>query len=249
MYSQILYEVADRVAVITLNRPEKLNVFSGSMANEIYDAFDRSWKDNDVGAIVLTGAGRGFCGGMDLQALGTPEGRKLVADSPLLQKFPLENWNSPKPTICAFNGTAVGVGITMAVSFDIRIGSENSKYSVPFIKLGLVPGFGGSRMLQDLVGRSRALRLLQTGEMIDAHEALRIGLIDKLVPAGEALNAAREMAKTMASYDPFVLGLLKRSVNFSASHPDIEEVLANEMKISNELLAKRSPTIPAKGAH
>jgi 2-(1,2-epoxy-1,2-dihydrophenyl)acetyl-CoA isomerase len=249
MYSQILYEVADRVAVVTLNRPEKLNVFSGTMADELYDAFDRSQKDKDVGAIVFTGAGRGFCGGMDLQALGDPAEREKVAKSPFLLKFPQENWNSPKPTICAFNGTAVGVGITMAVSFDIRIGSENSKYSVPFIKLGLLPGFGGSRMLQDLVGRSRALRLLQTGEMIDAPEALRIGLIDKMVPAGEALNAARAMAKTMASYDPFVLGLLKRSVNFSASHPDIEEVLENESRLSAELLSKRSPPIPKRGAH
>jgi 2-(1,2-epoxy-1,2-dihydrophenyl)acetyl-CoA isomerase len=233
-YSQILYEVAGHIATITLNRPEKRNAFSGTMGEEIYDAFSRAIDDKDARAIILTGSGDTFCVGIDLAVIEDDAERDMI-----LKHFATRNYHCPKPTLCAMNGTSVGVGITMAVSFDIRIGTEDAKFAVPFAKLGLLPGFGASHLLPGLVGRSRALELVLGAGTIRGPEALAMGLIDRMVPAGEALNTARAMATAMAGYDPVVLAMAKQSIDFGVAH-SLEESLENEGKLAEVLNARRA---------
>lgn len=238
-YSQILYAVSDRIATITLNRPEKRNAFSGTMGEEIYDAFSRAVDDKDARAIIVTGGGRDFCVGMDLTVIDDDSEREKIINGQFLKNFATRNYHCPKPTICAMNGISVGVGITMAVSFDIRIGTEDGKFAVPFVKLGILPGFGASHLLPGLVGRGRALEWLLGAGTITAPEALAMGLIDKMVPTGEVLNAARKLAATMAGFDPTVVAKAKQSINFSIDHT-LEQALENEGKLAAELNAARA---------
>ena len=238
-YSQILYDVAGHIATITLNRPAKRNAFSGTMGEEIYDAFSRAIDDKDARAIILTGSGDTFCVGIDLAVIEDDAERDMILNGKFLKHFAMRNYHCPKPTLCAMNGTSVGVGITMAVSFDIRIGTEDAKFAVPFAKLGLLPGFGASHLLPGLVGRSRALELVLGAGTIRGPEALAMGLIDKMVPAGEALNIARSMAAAMAGYDPAVLAMAKQSINFGVAH-SLEASLENEGKLAEVLNARRA---------
>ena len=238
-YSQILYEVSEHVATITLHRPETRNAFSGTMGEEIYDAFSRAIDDREARVIILTGTGDTFCVGMDLAVIEDDAERDMILNGNFLKHFATRNYHCPKPTICAMNGTSVGVGITMAVSFDIRIGTEDAKFAVPFAKLGLLPGFGASHLLPGLVGRSRALEWVLGAGTIRGPEALQMGLIDKMVPAGQALSTARTMASAMAGYDPMVLSMAKQSINFGVAH-SLEESLENEGRLAEVLNARRA---------
>lgn len=238
-YSQILYDVAGHIATITLHRPEKRNAFSGTMGEEIHDAFLRAVDDEDVRAIILTGSGDTFCVGIDLAVIEDDAERDMILNGNFLKYFATCNYHCSKPTICAMNGTSVGVGITMAVSFDIRIGTEDAKFALPFAKLGLLPGFGASHLLPGLVGRSRALELVLGAGTIRGPEALQMGLIDKMVPPGQALSTARAMAAAMAGYDPTVLAMAKQSINFGVAH-SLEQSLENEGTLAEVLNARRA---------
>ncbi len=238
-YSQILYQVSEHIATITLNRPEKRNAFSGTMGEEIYDAFTCAIDDPAARAIILTGAGDTFCVGMDLAVIEDDAERDMILNGNFLKHFATRNYHCAKPTFCAMNGTSVGVGITMAVSFDFRIGTEEAKFAVPFAKLGLLPGFGASHLLPGLVGRSNALELVLGAGTIRGPQALAMGLIDKMVPAGQALSTARAMAAAMAGYDPTVMAMAKQSINFGVAH-SLEESLENEGKLADVLNARRA---------
>jgi enoyl-CoA hydratase/carnithine racemase len=242
-YEQVLYDVDAGIATITLNRPDRLNAFTGTMGEELWDAFNQALRDDAVRAIIFTGAGRAFCAGVDLQALSQPGQGALISSGEFIRKFPEAMYHCPKPSICAINGHAIGVGVTMAVSFDMRIAAADAKLAVPFAKLGILPGFGSTHLLPRLVGRGRALELLLTARTVLAPEALEMGLVNQVVPAEQVLPSARELAATMASYDPYVLATVKRSFNASQDLT-LAGAVESEGRFSAELRARRA----ARGA-
>src|ERR1700736_3595739 len=198
-YEQIATEVSDRVLTITLNRPERLNAWTATMGRELIAAFDRADADDEVGAIIVTGAGRGFCAGADLEAGGdTFNARARGVTEGLPEdnggQFTLRVFNSLKPVIAAINGPAVGVGATMTLPMDVRLASEEARMGFVFARRGIVPEACSSWFLPRVVGISRAMEWVATGRVFSAQEALEAGLVRSLHPADELLGAARELA-------------------------------------------------------
>jgi len=213
MYEQILYEAREGIATITLNRPDKLNAYTVRMGEELVDAFGRVRTDDALRVAILTGAGRGFCAGVDLDALKKPEGGAgpgpRLGEEAFVRTFPAELLRFPKPVIAAINGAAIGVGVTMTLPCDVRLAAAEAKLGLTFTKLGLLPGLGSTHLLPRLVGRARALELVLTARVISAEEAARIGLVNRVVPGDALLKQAGEMAAAMAEKDPAVLAAAK----------------------------------------
>ena len=212
MYEQILYDVREGIATITLNRPEKLNAYTVRMGEELVDAFGRARDEAAVRVILLTGAGRAFCAGVDLDALKAPAGGgqgPRLGEEAFVRTFPPELLRLPKPVIAAIHGAAIGVGVTMTLPCDVRLAAAGAKLGVTFTKLGLLPGLGSTHLLPRLVGRARALELVLTARVIEAEEAARIGLVNRVVFGDGLLKEAREMAAAMAEKDPAVLAAAK----------------------------------------
>jgi enoyl-CoA hydratase/carnithine racemase len=219
-FTEVTYEKGDGVATITLNRPERMNAFTNTMIHEWALALEDSRTDPDVRAVIVTGAGRGFCAGADLR--GGEIGLPSVGDGPP-SAADRRNWlrdgvhNVPrqvaildKPYIAAVNGPAVGAGMDMVSMTDIRIASEEARFAMSYVKVGLVPGDGGCYYLPRIVGLAKALELIWTGDFFDAQEALRIGYVSKVVPAGELMDAARSLAKRIAEGPAVAIQLAKR---------------------------------------
>ncbi len=215
-FETIRYEVADGVLTITLNRPDRLNAFTETMMNELLAAFDASDADDDVRAVIVTGAGRGFCAGADLAKGGdTFDWRERAAAGDVPRdgggRVVLRIYNSVKPVIAAINGPAVGVGVTMTLPMDIRMAAEGAKIGFVFARRGIVPEACSSWFLPRLVGVSQAMEWVATGRVFDAEEAHRGGLVrsvhagDDLLPAANAL--AREIADNTA---PVSVALARR---------------------------------------
>lgn len=204
IYEQILYDVEDNILTITLNRPEKLNAFTGQMLTELIDALDRADADDDVRAIIFTGAGRGFCAGADLSGGGNTFDSARRGDSESRMQpdgggiLTLRLFECLKPVISACNGAAVGVGATMQCATDIRLASENAKYGFVFAKRGIVPEACSSWFLPRIVGMSQALEWCYSGKVFDADEARAKGLVRSVHAADELMPAARELAKSFA---------------------------------------------------
>src|SRR6478609_3203156 len=198
-------DVADRVATLTINRPDKLNALNDATIAELGHAIDQIRVDDAIGGAILTGAGRAFVAGADIS--------ELSGQSPVLGKARARAGQDvfrrfetcPKPVIAAINGFALGGGCELAMSCHIRLASDAAKFGQPESKLGLLPGFGGTQRLARLVGKGRANQLLLTGEMIDAAEAYRIGLVNKVVAAGELIGAARAMLTTILAMGPLAV--------------------------------------------
>jgi enoyl-CoA hydratase/carnithine racemase len=198
-YQTIRTESADKVATIWLNRPEARNAFSGDMTRELHEAFARFEADDEVRAIVVTGSGKYFSAGADLGRRGSatfarPDG---AAEPP-----PAARAEPPRmrtPVIAALNGSAVGMGITLPISWDIRFAAADAKYGFVFTRRGLVPEAGSTWMLPRLVGVSRAMELLLSGRIFSGTEGAEIGLFTRALPAGEVLPAAQEFARELAA--------------------------------------------------
>ena len=244
-YETILYAVADRIATITLNRPEKRNAYVPQMGEEIVSAFRAARDDADVRAVILTGAGQGFCAGVDLDALkamqagqSTGQGPKL-GEEEFVTRFPLELLAFPKPVIAAVNGAAVGVGVTMILPCDIRIASERAKLGLTFTKLGILPGLGSTGLLPKLVGLGRAQELVLTARVIEAPEALSIGLVSRVVPGDALLATAREVAAMTIACDPDALAVAKQVLHASAT-AGMAEAIANERAANAELRERKA---------
>jgi 2-(1,2-epoxy-1,2-dihydrophenyl)acetyl-CoA isomerase len=239
-YADILYEVSEGIATITLNRPEKLNAYTTEMGDEVYDAFGRSRDDESVRAVILTGAGRGFCAGVDLehlkahQAGGNASKGPRLGEEAFLKKLPLEIIEFPKPVIVGMNGAAIGVGMTIALPCDIRIAAAGAKLGLTFAKLGILPGLGSTHLLPRLVGMAKAQELVLTARVIRAEEALEIGLVNQVVPAEQVVPAAREMALQMAECKPEVIAAAKRALYYGGS-ATMAEAMQNEQDRSAEL--------------
>ena len=212
-YETITFSVADRIATVTINRPDKLNALNERVIVELGDAIDAAGEDPAIGAVLLTGAGRAFVAGADISELETQSAMsaKLLAQrgQDVFRRFE----TSSKPTVAAVNGFALGGGCELAMSCHIRLASEFAKFGQPEVKLGLVPGYGGTQRLPRLIGKGRALQLLLTGEMIDAQEAFRIGLVNQVVPAGELVTAATNLLQTILANGPLAVAHCIEAVN------------------------------------
>jgi enoyl-CoA hydratase len=202
VYELLTFQVADRIATITVNRPDKLNALNDALMAELGRAIDEAVGREDVGGVLLTGAGRAFVAGADIAELAGQNAIEGKARAERGQRTFRRFETSPKPTIAAVNGFALGGGCELAMACHIRLASDAAKFGQPEVKLGIVPGYGGSQRLPRLVGKGRALQLLLTGEMIDAAEALRIGLVNRVVPAAELLPSARTMLATILAQGP-----------------------------------------------
>ncbi len=230
MPEQIRTELQDRVLTITLNRPERLNAWTPVMMRELIEAFDRADADDEVRAVVVTGAGRGFCAGADLAAGGDtfdPSKRERAADGDPVPRdgggrFTLRVFDSTKPVIAAINGPAVGVGATMTLPMDIRLASDTARIGFVFARRGIVPEAGSSWFLPRLVGISQAMEWVATGRVFDAAEALRGGLVRSVHRPGELLDAAYAIATEIADNTaPVSVALARRMMwtMLGAEHP------------------------------
>ncbi len=215
-FNDILYSLDHGVARITLNKPEKLNALSWGSWAEIEHAIAAADDDDDVKAVLITGAGRGFCAGTDLTT-GTRESdwpdRPLAGRPGLMRSRYLgtaQVYHCRKPTIAAVNGASVGAGFSLAMACDIRIASEAARFSAIFVKRAIVADTGCTWFLPRLVGVENALKLMYTGRIIDAAEALRIGLVSEVVPADELDARASELAYEIASGPSVAIELMKR---------------------------------------
>jgi enoyl-CoA hydratase/carnithine racemase len=229
-YSEILYDLADGIATITLHRPDKMNAFTGTMMNELIDAFDRTDADDDVRAVIITGAGdRAFCAGADLSAGGqtfSKGGSDVLTDAGVPRDgggmVSLRIFNSKKPVIGAFNGAAVGVGVTMTLPMDIRIASTTARFGFVFARRGIVPEAASSWFLPRIVGISQALEWSFSGRVFDADEALAGGLVRSLHEPDDLLPAARAIAADIVEHAAPVSVALTRQMMWrmlGADHP------------------------------
>src|SRR5215210_7203500 len=233
-YQQIIYSVDDRVATITLNRPDQLNAFTGTMMYEMIDAFDRIDADDDVRAVIVTGAGRGFCAGADLSGGGATfsrggsdqgsdaqiDGHDVTRDGGGL--LTLRIFECKKPVIAAVNGAAVGVGVTMTLPMDIRLASEGARFGFVFARRGIVPEAASSWFLPRVVGISQAAEWCYTGRLFTAHEAKDGRLVRSVHPADELLPAARALGREIAENTAPVSVALTRQMLWrmlGADHP------------------------------
>lgn len=235
-FTEILYDVKDKVATITLNRPDKLNAFTGTMMKEMCEAFDLSDADDDVRAVVVTGAGRGYCAGADLSSGGETFARPDTGDG----AEPAEpDWSDPKyrdgggilalrifeslkPVIGAINGPSVGIGSTMQLPMDIRIASEKAKFGFVFARRGIVPEACSSYFLPRIVGISQAVEWAYSGRVFDAAEALKGGLVKEVVPHEDLLPRAYEIAQEIAqNTSPLSVTLIRHMMwrMLGADHP------------------------------
>ena len=227
-FQEILYDVADGVATITLNRPDRLNAFTPTMMQELIDAFDRVDEDDDVRAVIVTGAGRGFCAGADLGGGGgTFDARERGngGDAPHRDgggRVSLRIYDCTKPVIAAINGPAVGVGITMTLPMDVRLVAEGAKIGFVFARRGIVPEACSSWFLPRIVGISRAMEWVATGRVFDAQEALEGGLARSVHASDELLGAANALAREIAENSaPVSVAVARRLLwtMLGADHP------------------------------
>lgn len=228
-YEQILYSIEDRILTITLHRPEKLNAFTEQMAAEVLDALGRADADDEVRAIVFTGAGRGFCAGADLESGAAAFDAEAHGHKESLEEFrdgggviSLRIYDCKKPVIAALNGPAVGVGITMTLPMDIRIASSAARIGFVFARRGVVPEACSSWFLPRLVGISRAAEWVYTGRVFPAEEALAGGLVSRMVAPEELLPAARAIAREIAENTSAMSVALSRQLMWKmlgADHP------------------------------
>ena len=223
-YSEIKHVINNRKSMITLNRPSRLNAYTPDMGDEIIAAFREDVIDSNVDVIILKASGKGFCAGADKDFLlgnkVSKKGIKLGKDE-FITSFVRELSKCPKPLVAVVNGVAVGIGVTMILPFDIRIASEEASFSFPFTKLGILPGLGSSYYLPALVGASKAKELVLTGSTIDAHEALRIGLVNKVVASKDLVSTLDLISKEISASNQKIISLAKEMFNDLDTNLDV----------------------------
>jgi enoyl-CoA hydratase len=227
-YEHIVVEISDGVALLTLNRPKVLNALNAALFSELDSTLDAFASDDSIRAIIITGSGeKAFAAGADIQELAAVSGLEGQALALRGQSVFSKIENLGKPVIAAINGFALGGGCELALACTLRIAAETAKLGQPEVKLGLIPGYGGSQRLPRLVGKGAALKLLLTGEIIPAAEALRIGLVDEVVPASELLPRAKALAATIASMAPIAIRQCISAVN-AGYDLTLDEALVHE---------------------
>jgi 2-(1,2-epoxy-1,2-dihydrophenyl)acetyl-CoA isomerase len=235
-YEQILFEQRGRIGLLTLNRPERLNAWTWKMAAEMTDAIQRCNDDSSIGAIIITGAGRGFCSGADVQGFNQAiEAREQAGSEEERRQADVRGgqrevtfYQQSKPLIVAFNGPAVGVGLTMTLPMDIRIASDKARFSMRFVRMGLVPEAQSSAYLPQVVGIANALELSLTGRIISAEEALRYGLVSRVVPHDNLMDEATALAEEIAANPTDAVVEAKTLLHRNMVEQDIETVVRRE---------------------
>jgi enoyl-CoA hydratase/carnithine racemase len=226
-FEQITSELSEGILTLTLNRPERLNAWTGRMGSELTEAFDRADADDDVRAVIVTGAGRGFCAGADLAAGGETFDYRKRGETGVVPRdnggeLTLRIFRSTKPVIAAINGPAVGVGATMTLPMDIRLASEEARIGFVFARRGIIPEACSSWFLPRVVGISRAMEWVTSGRVFSAHEAREGGLVRSVHPSGELLAAAHTLAAEIAENSAPVSVALARQLMWrmlGAEHP------------------------------
>ncbi|HEU0196644.1 MAG TPA: crotonase/enoyl-CoA hydratase family protein [Nevskiaceae bacterium] len=238
-YNTLDWQVEDRVLVLTLNRPDQLNSFTVGMAEELVDAFHRASEDDSVGAVIVTGAGRAFCAGMDLTRAGnvfgldetqnpTLEDMRTQLDNPAIAhgvrdtggRVTLSIFDCKKPVIAAINGAAVGIGATMTLAMDVRLASEKARIGFVFGRLGITPEACSSWFLPRIVGISQALEWCYTADILDPQEALRGRLVKAVVAPGDLLDEARALAHRFVDHrSPVAVALTRQMLYRNAAQP------------------------------
>ena len=237
-YENLIYEKTERMAILTLNRPEKLNALSPDLMKELYDALSDADKDDSVRVIIITGGDSVFAAGADLEAMAT-------AGLDVVQAFRARfAKNNPydfieqigKPVIAAIAGYALGGGCELAMCCDLRIAAETAQFGQPEIRVGLIPGAGGTQRLPRLIGMTKAKELIMLGELIGAEEAKQLGLVNAVVPADRLLDEAKKLAAKLIQRPPFGLRLAKMVMNMGADR-DLQSALALEREAFAMLFA------------
>ncbi len=258
-YSAIKFEMDGGTAIITLDRPDKMNAFNDQLSGELDDVFSIIEKDDDVKVIVLTGSGRAFCAGGDVKAMAEAEDPTefLAGLSSGIHRPIMRMWNLEKVIICAINGHTVGAGCGLAMACDIRIASKKAKFNMGFMKIGLAPGCG-TYFLPKLVGRAMAAELIFLSETIDAKEAGKLGLVNRVVDADELMKKAMKMAKRIEEGPILAIGRAKTLLRLSERSTLMEHFEAERHMISisgdtqdfregvNAFLEKRKPKFEGK---
>lgn len=230
-YEQIITETRGRVGIIRLNRPQKLNAWTSQLGSEVQHQIGEWNNDDGIGAIVITGEGRAFCAGADLddfavrvKANQSGSGEKLARGGHGFTQLIQQS----KPTVAAVNGYAVGVGLTMILPCDVRIASTEAKLSIRFIKMGLMPELGSTRILSQLVGLGNATEMCLTGRMVPGDEALRIGLVTQLTSPEELMETAIAKAEEIANNSTQAVMMIKELLRKNPMDPDLEAVMERE---------------------
>src|SRR5881409_816418 len=213
--SELLYEVKDKIATITLNRPDKLNAFTAGMIDAWAKSLGEAQADDSVNVVVVTGAGRAFCTGGDVGRMRQGEPSALEGKNSLwegVHRVPKTLETMDKPVIAMVNGVAVGAGMGMCLMCDVRVAATDARFSTGYVKVGLVPGDGDTFFLPRLVGPAKALELLWTADFIEAPEALRLGIVNRVVPAVELKEATYAFAHQIADGPQVPVRMVKRLV-------------------------------------
>ena len=267
LYKLITVEIEDGVAILTLNRPDKMNCLNTPILHEMSAALIDLNKNEGVKALILTGAGRAFCSGADLgeQPYGTDKNQPGISRAEHITPFVSFGWvikqieDFTRPVIAAVNGIAAGGGLALALAADVRIASENATFSAIFVKRGLVPDCGVSYYLTRLVGVSKALELMWTGDKIDAKEAEHIRMVNKVVPHGDLMKSASEFARSLATGPSLAIEMIKR-MSYTALKADsvitqmaVEDFMQQVCRESEDVregvmgfLEKRQPNFKGK---
>jgi 2-(1,2-epoxy-1,2-dihydrophenyl)acetyl-CoA isomerase len=238
-YQTITYEVSGGVATLTLNRPERLNALDLTITEEMKAVLVEAAADLEVRCLLITGAGRAFCTGADLTML---EDTYKAGEVPQLDKYLREGYHHiilpiirmEKPVVAAVNGFAAGAGASLALACDFRIASEQARFFQAFIKVGLVPDSGATYFLPRMVGLAKAMELGILGDVIDAQEALRLGLVTKVVAPDKLADEARAFAERLAAGPTRAIGLAKKALHFGAVH-DLEEAMDYEADLQGQV--------------
>ena len=218
---EVLYSVEDRIATITLNRPERMNSFSAGLLAGWSDGIKRAIADDEVRVVVVTGNGRAFCAGADLKARDDDDtvlqqdrtpGERRNSLRFTVHRVPQALQYLDKPYMAAINGAAVGAGMDMASMADIRIAADTARFGMSYVNVGLVPGDGGAWLLQRIVGTPKALELIWSGDLFNAEEALAMGYVNRVVPADRLMEETYELARKLADGPPIAMQLAKRLV-------------------------------------
>ena len=262
MSESLRFEIEGPIATITLNRPERMNAFTWEMIDAWAAALAECRANDAVSVVIVTGAGKAFCSGGDIGEMRkrgdrTPSEHKTELESHV-HKIPLALEALDKPVIAAINGAATGAGLDLALMADLRIAAESARLGETYVKVGLVPGAGGAWFLPRLVGTAKALELFWTGDIIDAREAERIGLVNKVVADAELMSVTRTLAEKIASAPPLSIRLIKRAVreglrsdlrgalDLISSHYAVAATSADHREAVAAYLEKRKPSFTGR---
>jgi 2-(1,2-epoxy-1,2-dihydrophenyl)acetyl-CoA isomerase len=257
MSDNLRFEIADRIATLTLDRPERMNAFTFEMIDAWTAALVECRRNDAVRVVIVTGAGKAFCSGGDIvemkDRLKNPPAQRKNELFNRIQRIPLALEDLDKPVLVAVNGAATGAGMDMALMGDIRYAAESARFAETYVKVGLVPGAGGAHFLPRIVGTAKALELFWTADFIDAAEALRIGLVNKVLPDAELMPFVRGVAAKIAEAPALSVRFIKRAVqqgmrsdlrsnlDLISSHYAVVTAGADHREAVEAFIAKRKP--------